>query len=46
VENHLRRVVITGMGPVTPVGIGKEAYWIALSMGKRPSSGSPFPIEI
>ncbi|MEW6189482.1 MAG: beta-ketoacyl-ACP synthase II [Actinomycetota bacterium] len=29
-----RRVAITGLGPVTPVGIGKEAYWQSLVMGK------------
>ena len=29
-----RRVVITGMGCVTPIGIGREAYWNALIAGK------------
>src|SRR6476646_8163505 len=28
-----RRVVITGMGCVTPIGIGREAYWQALGNG-------------
>ena len=28
-----RRVVITGMGPVTPVGIGLHDYWGALKQG-------------
>ena len=28
-----RRVVITGMGCVTPIGIGREAYWGALQQG-------------
>src|SRR5213080_2494160 len=28
------RVVITGMGCVTPIGIGREAYWSALCKGK------------
>lgn len=34
--NHvksLRRVVITGMGCVTPIGIGREAFWSALQQG-------------
>lgn len=29
-----RRVVITGIGAVTPVGIGKEAFWEGLASGK------------
>jgi 3-oxoacyl-[acyl-carrier-protein] synthase II len=28
------RVVITGLGPVTPVGIGKNKYWQSLIQGK------------
>src|ERR1051326_6526490 len=31
---HPRRVVITGMGCVTPIGIGREAFWSALQDGK------------
>ncbi|MFA5867492.1 MAG: beta-ketoacyl-ACP synthase II [Actinomycetota bacterium] len=30
-----RRVVITGLGPVTPIGIGKEAFWKSLRNGYR-----------
>src|SRR5919206_5393120 len=29
-----RRVVITGMGCVTPIGIGREAFWRALQKGE------------
>ncbi len=29
-----RRVVITGLGPVSPVGIGKEAFWDSLVHGR------------
>jgi 3-oxoacyl-[acyl-carrier-protein] synthase II len=28
-----RRVVITGMGCVTPIGIGRDAYWTSLKAG-------------
>ncbi len=30
----LRRVVITGMGCVTPIGIGREAFWKSLIAGE------------
>src|SRR4051812_24352188 len=29
-----RRVAITGIGPVTPVGIGRDAFWDALMHGR------------
>ena len=29
-----KRVVITGLGPVTPIGIGKAAFWESLMAGK------------
>ena len=29
-----RRVVITGLGAVTPIGIGIEAFWNSLKEGK------------
>lgn len=31
----MRRVVITGLGAVTPIGLGKEEYWNALAEGKN-----------
>lgn len=31
----MRRVVITGLGVVSPIGIGKEEYWQALRSGKN-----------
>lgn len=30
----MKRVVITGLGPITPVGTGKEEYWNSLVEGK------------
>ena len=30
-----KRVVVTGLGAVTPIGIGKEAFWNALIAGKN-----------
>src|SRR6266511_2237260 len=29
------RVVITGVGPVTPVGVGRESFWEAITSGKN-----------
>jgi 3-oxoacyl-[acyl-carrier-protein] synthase II len=31
---EVRRVAITGMGCVTPIGIGREAFWSALQSGE------------
>lgn len=47
-----RRVVITGMGVVSPVGIGKDAFWNSLLEGKSGVSTitafdpSDFPVKI
>ena len=38
-----KRVVITGVGPVTPVGMGKEAYWESLIQGKSSYQRIAFP---
>src|SRR5918999_428132 len=47
-----RRVVITGMGCVTPLGIGREAFWHGLVTGKsgvrriQAFDPSSFPVQI
>jgi 3-oxoacyl-[acyl-carrier-protein] synthase II len=30
----VRKVVITGIGPATPVGVGREAFWSSLTAGR------------
>jgi 3-oxoacyl-[acyl-carrier-protein] synthase II len=35
----VRRVVITGLGAVTPIGCGKDDYWNALAEGRNGVSG-------
>jgi len=42
-RNHRKRVVVTGIGPVTPVGTGKEAYWDSLIHGKSSFKRIVFP---
>jgi len=42
-KNYKRRVVITGLGPVTPVGIGKEAFWDSLIQGRSAFKRIEFP---
>src|ERR671916_1951175 len=47
-----RRVAITGMGCVTPLGIGREAFWNSLISGKsgvrriETFDPSSFPVQI
>ena len=36
-------MVVTGVGPVTPVGIGKEAYWESLVHGRTAFKRVSFP---
>src|SRR4030042_4757440 len=43
VRNYKKRVVITGVGPVTPIGIGKEAYWESVTQGKSSFRRISFP---
>ena len=43
VRNDKKRVVITGVGPITPVGIGKEAYWESLIQGRSSFQRIAFP---
>lgn len=42
-RDYKKRVVITGVGPITPVGTGKEAYWKSLTEGKSSFRGVSFP---
>jgi 3-oxoacyl-(acyl-carrier-protein) synthase len=32
-ETMMKRVVVTGVGPVTPIGVGREAFWRAAKAG-------------
>lgn len=37
-----KRVVVTGLGPVTPIGIGKEKFWNSLISGKSGAGNIEF----
>jgi 3-oxoacyl-[acyl-carrier-protein] synthase II len=47
-----RKVVVTGIGPVTPVGIGRQAFWDAMVSGRSGIGeitmfdASEFPVKI
>ena len=40
-----RRIVITGIGPVTPIGIGVDAFWESLKMGRSGVRRVPALVE-
>jgi 3-oxoacyl-[acyl-carrier-protein] synthase II len=42
-RSYQKRVVITGVGPVTPVGIGRDAYWENLIHGRSSFKRIEFP---
>ncbi|HSB04814.1 MAG TPA: beta-ketoacyl-[acyl-carrier-protein] synthase family protein [Thermodesulfobacteriota bacterium] len=42
-SGYNKRVVVTGVGPVTPVGFGKEAYWKSLIEGRSSFKRIEFP---
>ena len=43
VSANERRVVVTGVGPITPVGFGKETYWESLIQGRSSFKRIEFP---
>jgi 3-oxoacyl-[acyl-carrier-protein] synthase II len=43
VNQFKKRVVVTGVGPITPVGVGKEDYWESLIHGKSAFKRIEFP---
>jgi 3-oxoacyl-[acyl-carrier-protein] synthase II len=43
VSFYPRRVVVTGLGPVTPIGFGKETYWENLISGRSAFKRIEFP---
>ncbi len=42
-RSYKKRVVITGVGPVTPVGIGRDPYWESLIHGRSSFKRIEFP---
>ena len=34
-ETHMRRVVVTGLGAITPVGKDINSFWDSLTAGKH-----------
>ena len=39
--DEYRRVVITGIGVISPIGIGREPFWEGFRRGSRRSGRSP-----
>jgi 3-oxoacyl-(acyl-carrier-protein) synthase len=47
----MKRVVITGVGPVTPIGVGRDAFWRAVQAGASGTSHVSslplgFPVDV
>ena len=44
--NQTNEVVITGLGPVTSIGVGNDALWAALGAGASNVAPRPLPVDV